>query len=67
MKRAGGFEAPGAQAESTHAAAARAAALALIEAKQAGDARRASREFARLRRHLDAHLEGIRADHRRLP
>jgi molybdopterin-guanine dinucleotide biosynthesis protein A len=63
----GVIETPGGRVESTHAAAAREAALALIEAKQAGDARRASREFARLRLHLAAHIEGIRHQRRRLP
>ena len=52
---------------SEHPTQAREAALALIEAKQAGDARRASCEFARLRHHLDLHLEGIRSERRRLP
>lgn len=65
---AGVIETPGGQVESTHAAAAREAAVALIEARQAGDARGASREFARLRRHLDLHLAAIRAERqRRLP
>lgn len=45
-----------------HAAAARLAAAALVEANRLGDARKAQRHMARLRRHLDAHLAQVRAE-----
>jgi len=68
VKGAGGFATPGARPERSglHAEAVRQAALELIAARRAGDDRAARRHLAKLRRALDAHIEGIRAERSRL-
>ncbi len=59
---AGEVEAPGGRNEpNTHADATRQAVAALLLARQAGDERAARRHLTRMRRSLDAHIEGIRA------
>lgn len=63
---AGDFGPPGGRDEhTTHAEAARQAALALVAARAAGDDRQARRHLARLRRALEAHLAAFRAERRR--